>query len=359
MWKSNKQDWLLVFLVVLVAFLIFLNIELRGSFSLERPQNIAYDEASKTLDYSTLTLEQKIGQMVIALGKEENKEVFQNMLIGGFHLKAKESREDFIEAISDFQEESIIPFFVTIDLEGCNNPLENVQKFPASPEIKTEAEAYWVGYEQGKLLKDLGFSINFAPVVDLEDKIWKCRSFSGTPEEIADKSAAYVIGLQDNGIIATSKHYPGKTLSSNDPHFDLAEAYVGEEDLLPFERTIRKNVSAVMISHLIIGGSLDSEGKPASVSSITSSLREGFGGLIITDEIGMQGLTTYYPDSKSLFLDLFEADNDLIIYFDSNPKHIHDMILTIEEAVKQGKITEARIDRSVKRILKAKGIRLI
>jgi len=356
--KLNKENLLTIFLVILIIILIFLNFS-EASLKIEEPTNILFDKSTNTLYLNSLTLKQKIAQMVIAYEKESNKDELQKMLIGGIYLDAKPSKTVFINTINNFQNNTTIPFFVTTDMEGCWNPFENFQHFPDLKEIKTEEQAYQIGYEQGKLLKELGFNMNLAPVIDLEDTIWNCRSFVGTPQEISDKANSYINGLQSNNIIATSKHYPGKTLIIKDPHIYLTHATIDKNDLLPFEQTIKNNVSAIMISHLIVNGSVNSESKPAVVSiKLVKNLRNQFNGLIITDEIRMLGLKKYYEDTDQMYIDLFKADNDLILNFDTNPKNIFHMVSVVENAIKDGEISEDRIDKSVIRILTAKGINI-
>jgi len=362
MLKLNKDYFLTVFLLIGIIILIFLSsskgVETR--FYIENTNNIVFDKSTNTLQLNSLTLKQKIAQIIITYGKEEDKKTLQEMFIGGIYLGAKPSKEDFVNTINYFQEEAIIPFFVGVDMEGCFNPFENFQEFLSLRDIKTKQDAYKVGYEQGKLLKEIGFSINFAPVVDLEDNIWKCRNFVGNPLEISDKANAYINGLQSNNIIAVSKHYPGKTLVIRDPHRYIVYAEIKEDDLLPFKETIKNNVSAVMVSHIIVNGSVDSELKPSVVSkNLINSLREKFNGLIITDEIGMLGLRDYYSNVNEMYIDLFKVDNDIILNFDTNLKNIYYMINVIEKAVKRGEVSEERINKSVTRILKAKGINVI
>lgn len=357
--KLSKAPLLTASLLIIVVFLLFLNIEKTKAIEIEEPNNIVFDKSTNTLDLNSLTLKQKIAQMIVTYEKESNKEILQKMFIGGIHLGAKPNKNDFIKTINNFQNDAIIPFFITVDMEGCLNPFSNFQEFPALKEIKTEEEAYQIGYEEGKLLKELGFNINFAPVVDLEDNIWKCRSFIGTPEEISNKANAYIIGLQENEILATSKHYPGKTLNTKDLHKNIAYASIDKNDLLPFEQTISNNVDAIMITHTIVKGNLDSESKPSVTSeSLVNELRNQFTGLIITDDIRMLGLRDYYEDPEQMYIDLFKADNDIILNFNTDPKKIYHMILVIENAVINGEVSEERIDNSVIRILKAKGIEI-
>jgi len=360
MLKLNRDYLITTILVIFILILSSFEFVEEKKFLIEIPNNVFFDRNKDILYFNSLTLKQKIAQMIITFGSEENKEILQNMLVGGIYLGAKPSKEDYIKTINFFQEDSIIPFLVTVDMEGCLNPFENFQKFPSLREIDNVDEAYEAGYEEGELLRELGFNINFAPVVDLEDSIWNCRNFGGTAVEVADKANAYIKGLQLHGIIATSKHYPGKTLVVKDPHRYLTYASIDDEDLLPFRETIKNNVSAIMISHIIVNGSVNSELKPAVVSSrLVGNLRGEFNGLILTDEIRMLGLRQYYADIDEMYVDLFKSNNDLILNFDTNLKNLYYMIKVIEDAVERREISEERIDKSVVKILKAKGINVI
>jgi len=350
----------IVFSILFVFILINIINEMTSNpLGIENNDNIIFDNTEMTLKLDSMTLKQKIAQMIITIGKNEEKDNLQRMVIGGIHFSSKPTKDSYVSIISSFQNSTAIPFFVTIDLEGCSNPFDNFQYFPSSSEIETEQQAYNIGYEEGILLNEMGFNINFMPIVDLNDNIWNCRAFTGTPEEISRKAVAYINGIQENGIIATAKHYPGKTLVNDDPHLHIIEATIEEEDLLPFNECIKNNVSAIMVSHIIVNGSIDSESKPSSTSyALISNLRKEFNGLIITDEVGMGAIRNFYKNDLKMYMDLFKADNDLILVWGSS-NEIYDIILLIEKAVKDGEISEERIDKSVTRILIAKGINVV
>ncbi len=355
--KKSKDFWVTVLLMLLVIFLFFVNIENTRSFEIRAPTNIKYDEETNTLYLDSLTLKQKIAQMIIAYGYEENKEDLQRMFIGGVYLNARITKDAFIDSVNYFQEGAVIPFLVSVDLEGCINPFVNFQQFPTLRQIKTKEDAYELGYDHSLLLREVGVDINLAPVVDLKDSIWKCRSFPGTPKEISEKAEAYINGMHVHGVLTTAKHYPGQTLDIRDPHKYMVFAKITEEDLLPYKTVIEDNVSAIMVTHTVAEGAVDSEGKPAVVSQkLVWGLRKDFDGLIITDDIGMQGLKAYYSNIDEMYVDLFRAGSDLIINFDNDPNELAYMISAVELAVKNGEISEKRIDDSVTRILKAKGI---
>ncbi len=350
----------MILLIAILTMIFSLNIKNARALDIEKPTNIVFDKSTNTLDLSSLTLRQKIAQMIIAEEEIENKQALQNMLIGGIYLWSYIDKQDYIDLVKTYQDETIIPFFISIDLEGCWNPFENFATLPEFKTIETTQQAYETGKWHGELLNEIGFNMNFAPVVDLNDTIWKCRSFPGSVEEISEKANAYIQGLEENNIIATSKHYPGKTLVGKDPHKHITYITIEQPDLVPFEINIKNNVSAIMITHTITKGIIDSESKPSVVSKpVVDSLRKQYDGLIITDEIRMLGLKDYYDNMEDMYIDLFRVDNDIILYFDRNPKKIYHLITTIENAVNNGQISEQRIDRSVTRILKAKGINVV
>ena len=322
-------------------------------------KSVALEEPSLVVSLDSLTLSEKIAQMIITYGDEQNRDRLQSMNIGGVYLGKKPTKFAFIHSVKYLQQGATIPFFVAIDLEGCETPIESVD-FPAPNEIKTNEEAYLTGVRAGILLKELGAHINLAPVVDLEDTIWNCRSFIGSPEEISEKAQAYIAGIQEQGIIATAKHYPGKTLSIDDPHHFIVSATIDRDDLMPFERAIDQGVSAIMVSHLIVNGEVDSEFKPAVVSEkLIRNLRNKFPGLIISDDIHMRGLSNLYSNNGQKYVEVFKAGNDLILNLDTNIAGIEHMLAVVEKAVRNGEIDEKMIDDSVTRILNAKGIKVV
>ncbi len=353
------QMRLTMLLSVLVAGLLIANIY--GEFykvNAKAPENILV--IGHTIDIHSMTLRQKIAQMIMAYGNPDDKALYQQMDIGGIFLTAMETPDAFNKTTELMQRNSKIPFFIAADVEGCINPFENFAKFPSLADIKTSEDAFAVGKSQGKLMHELGLNMNFAPVVDTRDTIWNCRSFSGTPDDIADKAAQYVTGLQSEGIIATPKHYPGKTLSVRDPHRLLTYAVIDDSDIEPFAKSEMAGAGAVMISHVIGSGAVDTEGKPAVTSKkAVATLKKDFNGLVVTDDINMLGLMRYYGRSDGRYIDLFAAGNDIVLDVASSPDKISHIIDVVEGAVHTGKISESQIDNSVKKILNAKGFKTI
>tara|TARA_Y100000310_G_C20630568_1_gene788398 strand:- start:749 stop:1774 length:1026 start_codon:yes stop_codon:yes gene_type:complete len=322
----------------------------------EQPKIEFTDENTIRLD--SLTLEQKIAQMIIVHGGEHNLEAWRNMQLGGIHLFAMETPERYKEVINKFQDGMNVPFFVTADLEGCLNPFANFRASTPISEISSIGDAFEKGSVDGKFLYELGFSLNFAPVVDLNDEIWGCRSFPGDEKEVSELAESYILGLQKEGIIATAKHYPGKTLVVKDPHKHLVVADIDQEDIYPYQYLSKKgHDNAFMVSHLIVSGETISKGIPSVVSEdVIDELKKDNLGLIISDDTMMLGLRNFYDNVDNLYIDVFKAGNDLILNFDEDPLEIYRMILVIKSAVEDGRISEEKINDSVRKILESKGL---
>ena len=356
--KSKLRDaerWFFA-LILIVLVLATLNVaKASGYFIPEQPGIQVKAGVIPTVELHTLSLDQKIAQMIIVSGSEANSDVWKKMQPGGVHLFARSKEEQFTQLIDKYQQDMQVPFFVTVDLEGCLNPFANFKQFPAAVEIATPDEAFRIGTEQGKFLKSVGVNLNFAPVVDLKDQIWRCRSFPGDEKEVTLLANAYLKGLQEQGVIATAKHYPGKTLVTRDPHKYLVTATIDNRDLFPYSE-LAKDVDGIMVSHLITSGAIDSRGIPSVASpQVIGTLKQRYDGLVISDEINMLGLKDFYPTLDEMYLAVFIAGNDIILNFNEDPNEIYRMIQVVKKGVEQGDIPESQIDASVTKILKAKG----
>ena len=306
------------------------------------------------IDLNSLTLKQKIGQMIMIRGDERGLG-FNKLNVGGIFLDRQEREEDYRNLIRDYQANSKIKLFVSTDLEGVWTPFHNPephQLFPYFSEINSIEEAEEVGLKHGKLLKEIGFNLNFAPVAEYSDDVYGGRTFSGTKEEISDKIGAYIIGLQKN-VLGTCKHYPGNSMEKN-LHDVPDEQEISKDDLILFDVCLEKNISSIMVSHQIAFGELNSKGKPSSVSKeIISTVDDSI--LIIADEINMKGLKYFYSDKTKLYADLINSGENLILDFYLDPIKLYKLINKIEKEVEKGNIDEKKIDNSVKKILIRKG----
>ncbi len=348
-----------LFFLLLIAVFVLGSLNVAKAKGLFLPAQPEVKIDGNSIDLSSFTLEQKIAQMIIVSGATQNIRAWKNLQVGGIHLIPLKDAETYREVIAQYQEGMAIPFFVTVDGEGCINPFAHFREFIAAKDITREGEAFEKGVDEGKFMKSLGVTTNFAPVVDLQDGIWKCRTFPGNETAIAGLAEAYALGLQKEGIMSTAKHYPGKTLIVRDPHKFVVAAEIDPEDIVPF-REIGDTVNGVMVSHVITTGVIDSNGIPAVASqNVLNALHAEFPGLIVSDEINMLGLRGFYLTLDEMYIAVFNAGNDIIINFNEDPQEIYRMITVIRDAVDRGEVSEERIDSSVRKILQAKGFTVL
>ncbi len=314
------------------------------------------DIKNNTINFSSLTLQQKIAQMTIVRGDEFDGK-FNDLNIGGIFLDRQSSLKDYKELIQKYQNNSKIKLIVSTDFEGAWSPFTKAniseKEFPKFSDIKTPEKAYEVGLKQGVLLNKLGFNINFAPVAEFEDKAYGGRVFAGTKKEIENKLKKYIQGLQKT-IPGTCKHYPGKGMIKN-THYLPDKRNITKSDLDLFEICFKSNISSIMVGHQKVYGELNSKNKPSSVSKEVIDSIKG-DSIIISDEINMWGLKIYYLFNKRvLYKDLINSGNNLILDFKINSQEMEKILKDLEKKVEKGEISEEKINNSVRKILKLKG----
>jgi len=346
-----------VFLILFFALFLFLSsyavdYSVRRSYVNQTTENIDVSGGKIYLD--TLTTRQKLAQMIMVRGDRQDLR-FTKLNVGGIFLDKQKNQEAYTKQISIYQGNTDIRLFVATDLEGAWTPFsdpEPHQVFPPFSEIETAEEAYNVGSDQGRLLDEIGFNMNFAPVAEFSDEAYGGRVFHGTKEEIQNKISLYIQGLQTH-VLSTCKHYPGQAMKKN-LHFVGDQQEISQHDLDLFLTCYENNVSAIMVSHQTITGALDSGGKPSSVSpEIIGSISDDV--LVIADEINMAALQDEYPDRTLLYIELINAGNDFILDFEINSLDLYKLLIELEKAVDDGRISEEKVDYSVKKILTLKG----
>jgi len=326
------------------------------------PISVLAQENMEKINLSKMSLSEKVGQLVILKPAGLDKKYLDELHIGGIFLGKRKTKEEYKRTISFYQNNSKIKLFVAADMEGYWNPFANFYKSKSFGEINSYDEAYALGKEHGEILKELEFNLDFSPVVETKNKVWPGRSFEGSKQQIKEKISGYIKGLHEEEILSTAKHYPGGSMVKN-PHWFKYKTQVSHQDLEYFDHAISKGVDAMMIGHPIVYGAIDSKGKQSTVSpEVIGNLRRNFSGIIITDAVTMWGLRwSYLFNSNKLYSDLIIAGNDIILdsYPYPNYKSIKNKMKGIEKAVRKGKISEERIDESVKRILETKGYEVI
>lgn len=262
-----------------------------------------------------------------------------------------------------YQQLSPVPLMVGIDGEwGLAMRLQGMNKFPFQMTLGAAADSnliYQSGLAMGKQCKRLGIHVNFAPDIDVntnpDNPIIGFRSFGEDPVAVAQNGAAMMQGMQDAGIIACAKHFPGHGDSKADSHMELPRidqdrARLDSVELLPFKHLFSQGVMSTMVGHLEIPSLDSAQHVPSSIShAITTDLLQkelGFKGLIFTDAMNMKGVTRYYEAGIAEAAAL-KAGNDILLF----PSNVAIAIDIIEKQVREGLMDSIEISEHVRKIL--------
>lgn len=341
--------------------------------------------AAQTL--KQLTLEQKIGQLfmvTVIIDQEANaalvaqkgkiyrtdlayaQQLIQEYHIGGIIFLGLGNTKQQAQTTQELQALSPIPLLIGLDCEwGLSMRLLDAPKFPknmALGALTNNAIIYQMAREIAQQCKQLGVHINFAPVVDVNNNpnnsIINDRSFGCNKEAVATKAIAYMRGLQDCGVLACAKHFPGHGDTTVDSHKDLpiithSQERIQDIELYPFQKIIQAGVASVMMAHLSIPALEPATNTPSSMSHtiVTDLLKQRmtFSGLCITDGLDMQGVHKHHKPGN-IELHALLAGNDILLCPTDVPKAVE----LIKQAIKDGLITEEEINKRVHKILRAK-----
>ncbi|WP_442819732.1 glycoside hydrolase family 3 protein [Streptomyces sp. NBC_00841] len=259
-----------------------------------------------------------------------------------------------------------VPLLLSIDQEqGAVVRLgPPATQFPGNMALaagRSVADAGTAAAITGQELRSVGVNQNLAPVADVNvnpaNPVIGVRSFGESPEMAAEMVVAQVRAYQDAGVAATLKHFPGHGDTAVDSHSGLpvishSREELDQIDLPPFRAAIAAGADSIMTAHIVVPV-LDPSGDPATLSYpiLTGLLRKelGYDGVVVTDSLGMAGVRQKYGDERVPVLAL-KAGVDVLV----NPpvmKVAYDAVLA---AVRNGELTERRIDESVTRILRLK-----
>ena len=358
---------------------------------------------SATVFAKELSLKQKIGQMIIIGFKEAelkpDSAVVKAILaqqIGGvilfnydFQTKTYQHNiespqqlltltkqlQGYAQEAAPKQKNDLIPLLISIDYEGGKvNRLKEDKGFPktlSAVDIAkvSDAQAATYANQMGKVLRDEGINMNFAPVLDVNVNpnnpvIGKLnRSFSSDPNVVAKYGQLFSKAFHDNGIICAYKHFPGHGSSLDDSHagfVDVTKTWQSSE-LTPYTKLLNQPDSCpmIMMAH-IVNYQLDKQGYPASLShAITTDLlrkKMNFNGVVVSDDMQMKAITDNYGLAQAVRLSI-NAGTDILVFGNQlvatpqNPAEIVDLIYA---DVQSGKISKNRIDEAFARIMKLK-----
>jgi beta-glucosidase-like glycosyl hydrolase/CubicO group peptidase (beta-lactamase class C family) len=321
---------------------------------------------------SQMTLEEKIGQffMVPAYSNQgdqhlaEVEKLVTNEKVGGIIFFQGE-KDNLKSAISRFQKVSKTPLLIGMDAEwGIQMRIFGESRFPYAYTIGAANDlslSEKIGEMMGQECRELGIHLNFSPVADVnsnpDNPVIGFRSYGENPQNVADHVAATVKGIEESGVIASIKHFPGHGDTDKDSHLELPTVSnslksIKEVDLLPFKSGIKAGASSVMIGHLNVP-SIDNSGLPSSLSkrTIQGYLQDslGFEGLVISDALNMKAVADKYGKTD-VVVKAFEAGCDILLF----PESINEAINAITSKVKSGKIPLIEVDKRCLKVLKAK-----
>jgi len=324
-----------------------------------------------------MTVEEKVGQMIACRFTAEFRNGDSDYIrelealvarsgIGGLILFAPARVYETAELANAFQKLAKVPLLLASDFErGAANRVTNATLFPPLMGLGatgSEDDAYAMGRITALEGRAMGIHMAYAPVVDVnidpDNPIINTRSIGADPALVGRLAGAFIRGVQDNGMIATAKHFPGHGDTSQDSH-SLLPTIAADLDrlekveLFPFKRAIDAGVRAVMTAHLAVPALDPTPGLPATLSApiMTGVLRGkmGFDGLIVTDALEMGGVMNTYSTEEASLLAVLAGVDQLLL-----PPEPDKVIAYLAAAVRDGRVPVSRIDASVRRILEAK-----
>jgi beta-N-acetylhexosaminidase len=325
------------------------------------------------------TNEEKVGQLLmlawIGSTAEEARPALRDLKAGAIVHVQNTSSSDGAAAINRdlrriARESGTLPPLISIDHEGGNvQRIRDIINLGSNWEFAQsggkESEACQRGARHAQILREMGFSMNLAPVLDVNNNpanpVIGRRSFSDDPQVVARLGAAYIRGLQNGGIAAVGKHFPGHGNTSVDSHLGLPSlpmtvAQLEQIELVPFKRAIDVNIAGIMSAHIVFPA-VDPSGSPATLSRAVMHglLRErlGYQGLVVSDDMGaMRAITDNFAPGDAA-VRAIQAGVDLIILSAEygRQQQSRDAILA---AVQDGRIPQERLNQAVMNVLLVK-----
>lgn len=319
---------------------------------------------------NSMTLEEKIAQLLMVSVSSEMEDTQLQKTIDqvktwhpGSILMMKGTPVQTAVLINSIQECSPVPVLVAIDAEwGLNMRIDSTIKYPYNQTLGATTcndDLYQMGIDLGKQFRELGIHINFGPVADVntnpENPVINFRSAGENMKQVAEKTWYISKGLQDAGILAVAKHFPGHGDTGSDSHKTLpvinhSKERIEKLDSYPFRFLAEKGIGGIMTGHLHVS-SYDKISTPASLSKnlIQKYLKSdiGFNGLVITDAINMKG--SRLPPGKVEAAAL-KAGNELVEFVPDPGKAIKG----IKDAIINGELSEEEINLKCRKVLAVK-----
>ena len=354
-------------LIVIASFLLLqLNVSAQSSSWL--PKQAWVDSVMKSL-----SPDERIAQLLMIRAYSNKDEKYNRELIelvsknnigGVCFFQGGPARQAIIT--NRLQKATPTPVFIALDAEwGPGMRLDSINNFPKQMTLgamRNNSTIYQMGTEIARQLERIGVHINFAPVADINNNplnpVINARSFGEEKQLVAEKSYWYMKGMQDAGIIAVAKHFPGHGDTDNDSHYTLPvinklQSEMDTLELYPFRYLIKRGLKGMMVAHLRIPAMDTAEKSISSLSKpiITDLLRNelGFEGMVITDGVDMKGVVDF-TDPKLVELLAIDAGNDIVLL----PVTPANAIVNVRKAIDSGLISQEVIDAKCRRVLQWK-----
>lgn len=374
-WRITR--WIIVIPLVSTAF----SLNAPGFVLPSSPTNalsaVPEAEAIQWADsvYNALTDRQRIGQLFMIrahsnLGEDHIKSVkdaITNYHVGGLcFFQGTPMRQ--AELTNTYQKLSAdLPLLIAMDAEwGLEMRFKtDVIKYPRNltlGAIEDDMLIYKTGRAIGRQLKRIGVHINFGPVVDInnnaDNPVINDRSFGENKYNVVTKSYMYMIGLQDEGVMACAKHFPGHGDTRVDSHYDLPIidhpiSRLESVELFPFQMLSDNGLMSMMVAHVHMPALDSTPNLPTTLSKpvVDTLLKQkiGFQGLVITDALEMKGVTKHFASGEIEQM-AFMAGNDILLM----PTDLEKAYLAISNQIDSSAAARQRLEESVKKVLKAK-----
>ncbi len=324
--------------------------------------------------FAHMSNEERLGQLLWIRAQsnwDEQRNAEVERLIREYHLGGltffQGTPAEQVRLINRYQAAAKIPLFISMDAEwGLGMRFkEAAMSFPRQlmlGAIQDNTLIYEMGAEIARQCRRVGVHINFAPVADInnnpDNPVINTRSFGEDRINVAGKAYMYMMGMQDHGVMACAKHFPGHGDTNVDSHKDLPvilhdRRRLDSVELFPFRILFEQGIGSVMVAHLHVPALDSTPNLPTTLSQkvVSGLLRQelGYDGLIMTDALGMKGVTKHYRPGEVEAMALL-AGNDVLLL----PQDVPAAFRTIKEYIAAGKLSWERIHASVRKVLHAK-----
>lgn len=325
--------------------------------------------------FNTLSADERIGQLFMIRAHSDKGPEYEHQVedlirtyrVGGlcFFQGTPERQAELTNRYQTLCDN--LPLLISMDAEwGLGMRLrESTLSYPKQimlGAIRDNRLIYDMGRDLARQCRRLGVHVNFAPVADVNNNpanpVINDRSFGEDRKNVAAKCFQYMMGLQDGGVLACAKHFPGHGDTDVDSHLDLPVIShkldrLDSLELFPFRAMALYGVGGVMVAHLSVPALDDRPNRPTTLSRpvVTDLLRKklGFDGLIVTDAMEMEGVAKHFRPGQA-DVEALRAGNDIVLL----PADLPAAVAAVRAALADGSLNQMQVDESVRRILRAK-----